>query len=62
MMINHIITSSLIIIFVLIMGTIFENKISACLKYSLWLLVAVRLLLPIPRVESKIHIIYFCKG
>ena len=34
MMINHIITSSLIIIFVLIMGTILENKISACLKYS----------------------------
>ena len=62
MMINHIITSSLIIIFVLIMGTIFENKISACLKYSLWLLVAVRLLLPIPGVESKIHIINYIRS
>ncbi len=59
MMINHIITSSLVIIFVLVMGTIFENKISACLKYSLWLLVVVKLLLPIPGVESKIHVMNY---
>ena len=59
MMINHIITSSLVIIFVLLIGTLFENKISACLKYSLWLLVVIKLLVPVPGVESKIHILNF---
>ena len=59
MMINHIITYSLIIIFVLLIGKIFENKISACLKYALWLLVAVKLLLPFPGFESQFHILNF---
>lgn len=62
MMINHIITSSLVIIFVLLIGTLFENKISACLKYSLWLLVVIKLLVPVPGVESKIHILNFVES
>ena len=62
MMINHIITSSLVIIFVLLIGTIFENKISACLKYSLWLLVVIKLLVPVPGVESKIHVLNFVES
>lgn len=62
MMINHIITSSLVIVFVLLIGTIFENKISACMKYSLWLLVIFKLLLPIPGVESKIHIMNYIRS
>ena len=62
MMINHIITSSLVIIFVLLMGTIFENKISACLKYSLWLLVVIKLLLPFPGFESQFHILNFIES
>ncbi len=62
MMINHIITSSLVIIFVLLIGTIFENKISACLKYSLWLLVVIKLLLPFPGFESEFHILNFIES
>ena len=62
MMINHIIISSLVIIFVLLIGTLFENKISACLKYSLWLLVVVKLLLPIPGFESRFHIMNFIES
>ena len=62
MMINHIITSSLVIIFVLLIGTIFENKISACLKYSLWLLVVIKLLLPFPGFESQFHILNFIES
>ena len=59
MMINHIITSSLVIVFVLLIGIIFENKISACLKYALWLLVVIKLLLPLPGFESRVHILNF---
>ncbi|MBR5597269.1 MAG: peptidoglycan DD-metalloendopeptidase family protein [Lachnospiraceae bacterium] len=59
MMINHIMTSSLVIVFVLLIGTIFENKISACLKYSLWLLVVIKLLLPFQGFESRFHILNF---
>ena len=62
MMINHIITSSLVIIFVLLMGTIFENKISACLKYSLWLLVVIKLLLPFLGFESQFHVLNFIES
>ena len=59
MIINHIITSSLVIVFVLLIGNIFETKISACLKYSLWLLVVAKLLLPISGFESQWHILNF---
>ena len=62
MMINHIITSSIVIVFVLLIGIIFENKISACLKYSLWLLVVIKLLLPFPGVESQFHILNFIES
>ena len=62
MIINHIITSSLVIVFVLLIGIIFENKISACLKYSLWLLVVIKLLLPFPGFESQFHILNFIES
>ena len=62
MMINHIMTSSFVIAFVLLIGVIFENKISACLKYSLWLLVVIKLLLPFPGFESQFHILNFIES
>ena len=62
MMINHIITSSFVIVFVLLIGNIFETKISACVKYSLWLLVVVKLLVPIPNFESQIHILNYIES
>lgn len=57
MMINHIMTSSFVIVFVLLIEILFENKISACLKYALWLLVVIKLLLPFPGFESRFHIL-----
>ena len=62
MMINHIITYSLVILFVLLIGKLFENKISACLKYALWLLVVIKLLLPLPGFESQFHILNFVES
>ena len=59
MMINHIMTSSFVIAFVLLIGVIFENKISAYLKYALWILVVIKLLLPFPGFESRFHILNF---
>lgn len=57
MIINHIITSSIVIVFVLLISRIFENRISACMKYALWLVVAVKLLVPIPDFESQYQIV-----
>ena len=59
MMIDHIITLSLVIMFVLLIGTLFEDKISACLKYALWILVVVKLLVPVTGVESRIHVMNY---
>ena len=59
MMINHIVTSSLVIVFVMLIGKIFETKINARLKYSLWLLVVVKLLVPFSDFESPLHVLNF---
>ena len=59
MMINHIITLSLVIVFVMLIGKIFETKISARLKYSLWLLVIAKLLVPFSDFESPLHVLNF---
>ena len=58
-MINHIITSSLVIVFVMLIGKMFETKINARLKYSLWLLVVVKLLVPFSDFESPLHVLNF---
>lgn len=59
---THIITSSVVILFVYIIAHIFEKKISSCTKYALWLLVVIKLLLPIPDFESKYHIFNFIEN
>lgn len=41
-----IITSSILIIFIILLRQICKGKISACLQYALWLIVAVRLIIP----------------
>ncbi len=58
----HTITSSVVILFVYIISHIFEKKISPCIKYALWLLVVIKLLLPIPDFESKYHILNFVEN
>jgi len=59
MIINHIVTSSLVIMFVWLMGNILETKISACFKYALWLLVVVKLLMPFQGFETKFHVLNY---
>ena len=53
----HIIMSTLVILVVIAVSRVFENKISACMKYALWFVVAVKLLVPIPNFESEYHIL-----
>ena len=55
-MIEQIITSSILIAFVLIFSFVMEKRVNPCLKYALWLLVAVKLLIPLPEFQSNISV------
>lgn len=55
-MINQIITSTVLIIAVLLISTVFEKRIHPSIKYALWLLVAVKLLIPLPSFENTMSI------
>lgn len=55
-MINQIITSTVLIIAVLLVSAIFEKRIHPCIKYALWLLVVVKLLIPLPAFENAMSI------
>lgn len=55
-MIEHIITSTVLIICILLISAILENRINPCIKYALWLLVAVKLLIPLSAFENNINI------
>lgn len=55
-MIEHIITSSVLIVAILIISVLLEKKVNPCIKYALWLLVVVKLLVPLPEFESKISV------
>ena len=46
-MTNWIISSSILIITIILLRSMFRNKISLRLQYALWFLVAVRLLIPL---------------
>ena len=55
-MINWIISSSILILIIIGLRYFFRGKISLCLQYALWLLVAVRLLIPVSFGSSTISI------
>ena len=55
-MINWIVSSSVLILIVIGMRYFFKGKISAKLQYALWLLVAVRLLVPVSFGNSMLSI------
>lgn len=55
-MIEHVITSTVLILFILIISAVLENRINPCIKYALWLLVAVKLLVPLSAFENSINI------
>lgn len=55
-MMEIIITSSILILMITLLRHLLQGKISARLQYALWLLVAIRLLLPFPLFESSISV------
>ena len=55
-MINWIISSSVLIIVVICLRTFFKGKIRLRFQYALWLLVAVRLLVPLSFGSSAISV------
>jgi beta-lactamase regulating signal transducer with metallopeptidase domain len=57
--IEIIMTSSFLILIILVVRTLFKGKISARMQYVLWLLVAIRLLIPVNIIESDFSILNF---
>jgi len=55
-MIEQIITSSVLILGVCLIRFLSGKRISFCARYALWLLVAVKLLVPLPGLESRCNI------
>ena len=55
-MIEHLITSTVLMLCILLIRMLFGNRMSQRLKYGLWLLVAIKLLVPIPMYEADISI------
>lgn len=55
-MIEHLITSTVLILCILLIRMIFGNRMSQRLKYGLWILVAVKLLVPLPLYETDFSI------
>lgn len=56
-MIETVITSSVLLLIVVILRQLLRGRISSRLQYALWLLVAVRLLLPFSLFESPISVL-----
>lgn len=55
-MTEQIITSSVLIVSVWLVSFLWERQINPCVKYALWLLVAVKLLVPLPEFGSGISV------
>ncbi|MCH5255598.1 MAG: hypothetical protein J1F41_11785, partial [Lachnospiraceae bacterium] len=55
-MIEQVITSSILIVAILLISFLMEKKINPCLKYAVWLLVAIKLLIPLPEFQSTISV------
>lgn len=56
-MINHLITSSLLLLFLLLLSVLLEKRVSPCLKYTLWLLAVIKLLIPLPAFGTHISVL-----
>lgn len=55
-MIETLISSSVLIIVIIIVRTVFKGRINSRIRYSLWLIAAVRLMLPFGLVQSGISV------
>ncbi len=56
-MLETIVASSVLIVVLILMRYSFRGKIKPGLQYAFWLLVAVRLLMPFPVLESPISVL-----
>lgn len=61
-MIDFFLTSSILIAAILLISRLSEKRISPCIRYALWLLAAVKLLVPLPEFESNISILNLTNG
>ena len=50
-------TSSVLILTILLLRRLFSGRTSARLQYALWLLVAIRLLVPLPALSSPLSVL-----
>lgn len=58
-MTETVISSSVLIFIVILLRTVFKGKIKNRVRYALWLIVAVRLLLPFSLIESSVSVMNF---
>lgn len=58
-MTETVITSSVLILVVILLRTVFKGKIKNRVRYALWLIVAVRLLMPFSLIESSVSVMNF---
>lgn len=58
-MTETVITSSVLILIVILLRTVFRGKINNRVRYGLWLIVAVRLIMPFSLAESSVSIMNF---
>ncbi len=56
-MTDQLITSTVLLLFLLLLSLLLEKKVNPCLKYALWLLAAVKLLLPLPAFENPLNVL-----
>ncbi|MCH5349190.1 MAG: hypothetical protein J1E40_07695 [Oscillospiraceae bacterium] len=55
-MAETIITSSVLILIIIILRTVFKGRIKSSVRYALWLIAAIRLVMPFSIVESSVSI------
>lgn len=56
-MLDQIITSTILILFLLLLSVFLEKRIHPCLKYALWLLAVIKLLIPLPDFETQTSVL-----
>lgn len=55
-MIEHILTSSILIFAVILIRAVFQKRISKRVCYAIWLLVAIKLMMPLPNVTNRLNV------
>lgn len=54
---DQIITSTVLLIVMIGISAFFEKRMNPCIKYALWLIAAVKLLVPVPEFENAMNIL-----